>query len=219
VVDPDVDRLAIVLEDGDMFGEEYTLVAVADYVISSLKGASVSNLSSTMALRDITEKHGQKYWASAVGEVNVVQLMKEKNAVIGGEGNGGVIYPAFHYGRDALVGIALFLSHLAQSGKRCSALRNAYPNYFMSKNKLNLPDHVDPELILESIAEKYQNQPVNRIDGVRIEFDNSWVHLRKSNTEPILRIYAENDSLTKAEILTGKIIKDIGTILKEKNAI
>jgi len=217
VVDPDVDRLAIILEDGDMFGEEYTLVAVADYILKNRNGNTVSNLSSTLALKDITERAGSDYFASAVGEANVVQLMKEKNAIIGGEGNGGVIYPELHYGRDALVGIALFLSHLAKSGMRCSALRNTYPNYFMSKNKINIPENIEPESIIEKIAEKYRSQPLSLIDGVRIEFDRSWVHIRKSNTEPIIRIYAENDSITKADILANKIIQDIGDIIKEFN--
>jgi phosphomannomutase len=216
VVDPDVDRLAIILEDGEMFGEEYTLVAVADYILKNKKGNTVSNLSSTLALAEITEKAGGEYFASAVGEVNVVQMMKEKNAVIGGEGNGGVIYPELHHGRDALVGIALFLSHLAQSGMKCSALRNTYPNYFMSKNKIPLPDGYDADLILNKIAEKYKSQPVNRVDGVRIEFDRSWVHIRKSNTEPIIRIYAENDSITKSDILARKIIQDISDIIKDR---
>jgi phosphomannomutase len=216
VVDPDVDRLAIILEDGDMFGEEYTLVAVADYILKNKIGNTVSNLSSTFALAELTEKAGGEYFASAVGEVNVVQMMKEKNAVIGGEGNGGVIYPELHHGRDALVGIALFLSHLAQSGMKCSALRNTYPNYFMSKNKIPLPDGYDADLILDKIAEKYKSQPVNRVDGVRIEFDRSWVHIRKSNTEPIIRIYAENDSITKSDILARKIIQDISDIIKDR---
>ncbi len=214
VVDPDVDRLAIVCEDGEMFGEEYTLVAVADYVLSTQPGNTVSNMSSTRALRDVTEKAGGRHFASAVGEVNVVEKMKEVNAVIGGEGNGGVILPELHYGRDALAGIALFLSHLAQSGKRTSALRNSYPNYFISKNKIQLSPEMDVDLILKSIAEKYKKQPINNQDGVKIEFDNEWVHLRRSNTEPIVRIYSESDSEAKAEVLARKIIDDIKDIIR-----
>lgn len=214
VVDPDVDRLAIVCEDGEMFGEEYTLVAVADYVLSTQPGNTVSNMSSTRALRDVTEKAGGRHYASAVGEVNVVEKMKEVNAVIGGEGNGGVILPELHYGRDALAGIALFLSHLAQSGKRTSALRNSYPNYFISKNKIQLSPEMDVDLILKSIAEKYKKQPINNQDGVKIEFDNEWVHLRRSNTEPIVRIYSESDSEAKAEVLARKIIDDIKDIIR-----
>ncbi len=213
VVDPDVDRLAIVCEDGEMFGEEYTLVAVADYVLRHRKGNTVSNLSSTRALRDITEKHGGTYAASAVGEVNVVEKMKEVNAVIGGEGNGGVILPELHYGRDALAGIALFLSHLAQYGKSCSMLRSTYPDYHISKNKIELTPDIDVDDILARITEKYSKQPINTIDGVKIEFDREWVHLRRSNTEPIIRIYAESQSMTTAKNLTGKIIADIKDIL------
>ena len=213
VVDPDVDRLAIVSEDGEMFGEEYTLVAVADYVLQHKKGNTVSNLSSTRALRDVTEKHGGTYAASAVGEVNVVEKMKATNAVIGGEGNGGVILPELHYGRDALAGIALFLSHLAKSGKSCSMLRSSYPGYFISKNKIELTPDVNVDLILENIIEKYKNHPVNTIDGVKIEFDKEWVHLRRSNTEPIIRIYSESQSMTTANNLAGKIIADIKDIL------
>ena len=209
VVDPDVDRLAIVCEDGEMFGEEYTLVAVSDYILSIVPGNTVSNMSSTRALRDITEKAGQQYFSSAVGEVNVVKRMKETNAVIGGEGNGGVIMPELHYGRDALVGIALFLTHLAKSGKKCSALRASYPSYFISKNKIQLMPEMDVDQILTSIAEKYKRQPVNQIDGVKIEFDKEWVHLRKSNTEPIIRIYSESDSESKAESIARKINKEI----------
>ena len=216
VVDPDVDRLAIICEDGEMFGEEYTLVAVADYVLKNTKGNTVSNMSSTRALRDVTEMAGVTYSASAVGEVNVVQMMKDTQAVIGGEGNGGVIYPELHYGRDALVGIALFLTHLAKSGKRCSVLRDNYPNYFISKNKIQLAPEMDVDLILERIATKYKNQPVNTIDGVKIEFGNEWVHLRKSNTEPIIRIYSESDSLPKADAIAKKIIEDIKEAIKEK---
>mgnify|MGYP000934989248 FL=1 len=215
VVDPDVDRLAIVCEDGEMFGEEYTLVAVSDYILSIVPGNTVSNMSSTRALRDITEKAGQQYFSSAVGEVNVVKRMKETNAVIGGEGNGGVIMPELHYGRDALVGIALFLTHLAKSGKKCSALRASYPSYFISKNKIQLMPEMDVDQILTSIAEKYKRQPVNQIDGVKIEFDKEWVHLRKSNTEPIIRIYSESDSESKAESIARKIIDDIKEVIRK----
>lgn len=224
-VDPDVDRLALVCEDGEMFGEEYTLVAVADYVLKNPSPAlppdkdrdkhgkgeknTVSNLSSTRALRDVTEKAGGKYFAAAVGEVNVVEAMKLNNAVIGGEGNGGIIYPELHYGRDALVGIALFLTHLAKFGKSASMLRSTYPNYFISKNKIELTPEIDVELILEEIKNKYKKQPINTIDGVKIEFDKEWVHLRKSNTEPIIRIYSESQSQTTAKNLAEKIIFDI----------
>jgi len=209
VVDPDVDRLAIVSENGKMFGEEYTLVAVADYVLNHTPGNTVSNMSSTRALRDVTEGKGYKYSASAVGEVNVVNMMKETNAVIGGEGNGGVIYPEIHYGRDALVGIALFLTHLAKTRLSCSKLRETYPDYTISKNKITLSPGMDTDLILKKIQEKYKDQPNSTIDGVKIEFGNEWVHLRKSNTEPIIRIYAESVSAAKAEELAEKIIKDI----------
>ena len=210
VVDPDVDRLAILNEDGSMFGEEYTLVAVADYILKNKgKGNTVSNLSSTGALRDITEKYGGKYNAAAVGEVNVVKKMKETGAIIGGEGNGGVIYPELHYGRDALVGIALFLTHLAKSGLKCSELRASYPNYVISKNKIELTPDVDVDEILKSVKEKYSNYPINDIDGLKIHFETEWVHLRKSNTEPIIRIYSESTTLKKAEDLAGKIISDI----------
>ena len=214
VVDPDVDRLAIVCQDGEMFGEEYTLVAVADYVLLHQPGNTVSNLSSTRALRDITEKTGAKYFASAVGEVNVVEMMKAQHAVIGGEGNGGIIYPELHYGRDSLVGIALFLSHLATSGKNCTTLRYGYPSYFISKNKITLSPEMDVDEILTRIGEKYHKQPLSTMDGVKIEFDKEWVHLRKSNTEPIIRIYSESDTPSKAEVLARKIIRDIGNILK-----
>ena len=220
VVDPDVDRLAIVSEDGEMFGEEYTLVAVADYVLKSLKKNSnpvtVSNLSSTRALRDITEKAGGDYYASAVGEVNVVEMMKSKKAIIGGEGNGGIIYPELHYGRDALVGIALFLTHLAKFGKTCSYLRSIYPDYFISKNKIELTSDINVDKILEGIQEKYKKQPINNIDGVKIEFNKEWVHLRRSNTEPIIRIYAESESETTAENLAKKIMLDIKELIKEQ---
>jgi phosphomannomutase len=213
VVDPDVDRLALICDDAEMFGEEYTLVAVADYYMRHTPGPTVSNLSSTRALRDITEKAGQRYEASAVGEVNVVEKMKEIGAVIGGEGNGGIIVPELHYGRDALAGIALILSHLAETGLSASALRATYPNYRMSKNKAELQAGTDVDGILDKIQKKYKKQPINTIDGVKIEFDNDWVHLRKSNTEPIIRIYAESASLTTAENLTKKILQDIGDLL------
>jgi phosphomannomutase len=215
VVDPDVDRLAIVTEEGNTFGEEYTLVAVADYVLQNKPGNTVSNLSSTRALRDVTEKAGGKYSASAVGEVNVVAMMKETNAVIGGEGNGGVIYPELHYGRDALVGIALFLTYLAKSGKRCSLLRYGYPDYFISKNKITLEPEMNVDSILQKIKEKYSKFPINTVDGVRIELDTDWVHLRKSNTEPIIRIYSESDSEAKSNHLAQKMISDIIEITKE----
>lgn len=216
VVDPDVDRLALVCEDGEMFGEEYTLVAVADYILKNKKGNTVSNLSSTRALRDVTEKAGGKYFAAAVGEVNVVEAMKANHAVIGGEGNGGIIYPELHYGRDALVGIALFLSHLAKFGKSASVLRASYPNYFISKNKIELTPEINVDKVLEGIREKYKRQPINTVDGVKIEFDREWVHLRKSNTEPIIRIYAESQSQTTAENLAEKIIFDIKDMISEK---
>lgn len=214
-VDPDVDRLALVCEDGEMFGEEYTLVAVADCVLQHHKGGNtVSNLSSTRALRDITEKQGGSYSASAVGEVNVVKMMKETKAVIGGEGNGGVILPELHYGRDALVGIAIFLTHLAKFKKPASMMRKSYPNYFISKNKIELTPEINVDKVLESIKEKYAKQPVNTVDGVKIEFDKEWVHLRKSNTEPIIRIYSESTSMTTADALAKKIISDIKEIIK-----
>jgi phosphomannomutase len=222
VVDPDVDRLALLNEDGSVFGEEYTLVAVADYVINASKKknpVTVSNLSSTLALRDVTEKAGGKYFASAVGEVNVVNMMKEKNALIGGEGNGGIIFPDLHYGRDALVGIALFLTHLAKSGKSISKLRATYPNYYMSKNKMELTPDMDVDMVLEEVKNKYNKQPINNIDGVKIEFEKSWVHLRKSNTEPIIRIYSEADSESKADTLAKKIIADIKDIITEKKTV
>lgn len=212
-VDPDVDRLAFVMENGEMFGEEYTLVAVADYVLKHTVGNTVSNLSSTRALRDVTEKHGGSYEASAVGEVNVVEKMKATNAVIGGEGNGGIIYPDLHYGRDALVGIALFLSHLATFGKPISHLKATYPVYIISKNKISLTPDIDVDAILEGLKEKYKNQPINTIDGVKIEFDNEWVHLRKSNTEPIIRIYAEGSTMRVADNLVNKIKMDIKELL------
>ena len=213
VVDPDVDRLALVCEDGSMFGEEYTLVAVADYVLQHTKGNTVSNLSSTRALRDVTEKAGGQYFAAAVGEVNVVNMMKIQDAVIGGEGNGGVIYPELHHGRDALVGIALFLSHLAKSGLSASRLRGTYPNYYISKNKIELTPEIDVDEVLLKVQKKYAKQPINTIDGVKIEFDKEWVHLRKSNTEPIIRIYAESDAIATADHLANKIIADIKEII------
>jgi phosphomannomutase len=219
VVDPDVDRLALICEDGSPFGEEYTLVAVADYILNhgeKKNGNTVSNLSSTRALCDVTEKAGGQYFASAVGEVNVVNMMKECNAVIGGEGNGGVIYPDLHYGRDALVGIALFLTHLAKSETTALKLRKKYPSYFISKNKIELTRDINVDKILEAIKKKYKKQPINTIDGVRIEFDKEWVHLRKSNTEPIIRIYAESDMETKAENLAKKILFDIKEIVAQK---
>ncbi len=209
VVDPDVDRLAIVNEDGTMFGEEYTLVAVADYILSNKKGNTVSNLSSTRALRDVTEGYGGVYNAAAVGEVNVVNQMKATNAVIGGEGNGGVIYPDSHYGRDALVGIALFLTHLAKSGKTCSGLRKTYPGYTISKNKMELTPGTDVDGLLEAVKETYSNETLNLIDGVKIEFDKEWVHLRKSNTEPIIRIYSESSTMEKANELAANIMEEI----------
>lgn len=219
-VDPDVDRLALVCEDGSMFGEEYTLVAVADYVLSSLgtkagkKGITVSNLSSTRALRDITEKRGGTYYASAVGEVNVVEKMKEVKAVIGGEGNGGVIYPENHYGRDALAGIALFLTHLAKFGKSCSLLRATYPNYHIAKKKIDLDPTVNIDRLFEEVQKKYKRYPINTIDGIKIEFDKDWVHLRRSNTEPIIRIYAESNSETTADNIANQIMADLRTFSK-----
>lgn len=215
VVDPDVDRLCFVNEDGSMFGEEYTLVAVADYVLKHKKGNTVSNLSSTQALRDVTHKAGGAYFASAVGEVNVVQAMKKHQAVIGGEGNGGVIYPDLHYGRDGLVGVALFLSHLAHFGKSISMLRATYPSYHISKNKIELTPDINVDLVIEEIREKYKKQPINDSDGVRIDFDKMWVHLRKSNTEPIIRIYAEADTEATADNMAAKIMEDIREIVSK----
>ena len=209
VVDPDVDRLAIISEDGSMFNEEYTLVAVADYVLKHTPGNTVSNLSSSRALRDVTEKYGQNYSAAAVGEVNVVAKIRETNAIIGGEGNGGVIYPASHCGRDSLVGVALFLTLLAKSGMKCSELRKTYPDYFISKNKIELTPEIDVDNILHQMKDKYQNEQVTDIDGVKIDFAESWVHLRKSNTEPIIRIYSEAKSMEVAEDLAQKIISEI----------
>ena len=214
VVDPDVDRLCFVNEDGTMFGEEYTLVAVADYVLKNTPGNTVSNLSSTRALRDVTEKAGSNYTAAAVGEVNVVNQMKASNAVIGGEGNGGIIYPESHYGRDALVGIALFLTHLAKFGKSISLLRSTYPAYYISKNKITLTPEMDIDALLIKVQEKYKNEKTSTIDGLKIDFANEWVHLRRSNTEPIIRIYSEAENETVAENLANKIISDIKEILK-----
>ncbi len=209
VVDPDVDRLALVCEDGSMFGEEYTLVAVADHVLKYRKGDTVSNMSSTRALRDVTEAAGCRHHASAVGEVNVVAMMKSVSAPIGGQGNGGVIYPELHYGRDALAGIALFLTHLAKSELSCKKLRESYPDYFISKNKIELTPDLDVDMVLASINDKYAGQPINDLDGVKIEFGNEWVHLRKSNTEPIIRIYSESRSESSANELAKRIMSDI----------
>ena len=208
VVDPDVDRLAFICEDGTMFGEEYTLVSVADYILSHQPGNTVSNLSSTRALRDVTEKHGGKYTAAAVGEVNVTTKMKQVGAVIGGEGNGGVIYPESHYGRDALVGIALFLSSLAQKGMKATELRKTFPNYFIAKNRIDLTPSTDVDAILVKVKEMFKDEQVNDIDGVKIDFPDKWVHLRKSNTEPIIRVYSEAHTMDEADAL-GKQIMDI----------
>jgi phosphomannomutase len=208
-VDPDVDRLVLVCEDGSMFGEEYTLVAVADYVLSKRKGNTVSNMSSSRALKDVTIKHGGEYFPSAVGEVNVVKKMKEVNAVIGGEGNGGIILPDLHYGRDALVGIALFLTHLTTCGKTVKQLRGSYPDYFIIKNKMELEQGLDLSKIFDKIRKKYKSQPVNREDGLRIEFENDWVHLRSSNTEPIIRIIAESNFETTATNIANRLMHDI----------
>ena len=209
VVDPDVDRLAIVNEDGTMFGEEYTLVACADYILSKEKGNTVSNLSSSRALREVTRKHGGEYFSSAVGEVNVVNQMKDCNAIIGGEGNGGIIYPDSHYGRDSIVGIALFLSLLAEKKTKCSDLRASYPSFFMSKNKIQLTPEIDVDLILSEMSKKYAHEDVTTIDGVKIDFAEEWVHLRKSNTEPIIRIYTESGSKVSADALAQRFINEI----------
>jgi phosphomannomutase len=209
VVDPDVDRLAIVTETGEMFGEEYTLVSIADYVLSNKLGNTVSNLSSTRALRDITQKHGQTYTASAVGEVNVVEKMKATHAIIGGEGNGGIIYPASHYGRDALVGIGLFLTQLAKSNKTVGELRSLYPTYYMAKKRLDLAPDTDVDALLDSIKKKYADYPITDVDGVKVDFPDSWVHFRKSNTEPIVRIYTEAPTKEKAEALANSVIESI----------
>ena len=213
VVDPDVDRLAMICEDGSMFGEEYTLVAVSDYVLSKTPGSTVSNLSSTRALREVTELYNCHYMPSAVGEVNVVKKMKETNAIIGGEGNGGVIYPKLHYGRDALVGIALFLTHLASCKMSMTKLKSKYPKYFISKNKIELGESIDLNNILHLLAEKYKNEKLTTIDGLKIDFDDSWVHLRKSNTEPIIRIYSESRSKILADNLANRIINEIKEIV------
>jgi len=212
-VDPDVDRLCFVCEDGSMFGEEYTLVAVADYVLSKRKGNTVSNMSSTKALKELTIKHGGEYFPSTVGEVNVVSKMKAVNAVIGGEGNGGIIVPDLHYGRDALIGIALFLTHLAQSKKTIKQLRNTYPDYFISKNKITLQNGLDVKEVFKKIKDKYKNHPINTEDGLKIEFDNDWVHLRTSNTEPIIRIYAESNFETTADNIAKRLMQDIGEMM------
>lgn len=214
VVDPDVDRLAFISNDGEMFGEEYTLVAVADYVLSKTPGNTVSNMSSSRALRDITEKHGGTYEASAVGEVNVVELMKKNNAIIGGEGNGGIIYPEIHYGRDALVGVALFLTHLANQDVDVASLRASYPQYFMSKNKIELTPDIDVDAILDAMQKKYASEKITTIDGVKIDLADSWVHLRKSNTEPIIRIYTEAPTQQQADELAQKIMEEIKSIVQ-----
>ena len=213
VVDPDVDRLAMVCEDGSMFGEEYTLVAVADYVLSKTPGNTVSNLSSTRALRDVTNNHNGSYEASAVGEVNVVDKMKATNAIIGGEGNGGVIYPAMHYGRDALIGVALFLTQLAERKISAKTLRDSYPNYFISKNKIQLTPEIDVDAILTTLEEKYKNEQITTIDGLKIDFQEGWVHLRKSNTEPIIRIYAESEGEEKANKFANDMINEIKELI------
>lgn len=214
VVDPDVDRLAIVSENGNPLGEEYTLVAIADYILSHSTGNTVSNLSSTRVLQSITDLHKGIYNAAAVGEVNVVEMMKKTNAIIGGEGNGGVIYPELHYGRDALVGIALFLSYMAKKKQKVSMIRASFPDYYISKNKISLDEGMDVDALLEKIAEKYKGERISTIDGVKIDFDTEWVHLRKSNTEAIIRIYAESNSLSKADHLADKLKMDIGEFLK-----
>lgn len=212
VVDPDVDRLAFISNDGEMFGEEYTLVAIADYVLSKTPGNTVSNMSSSRALRDITNKHNGSYQASAVGEVNVVELMKATNAIIGGEGNGGIIYPELHYGRDSLVGVALFLTYLANQNKTVAELRASYPQYYMSKNKIELTPQIDVDAILVAMTEKYKNEEINTIDGVKIDFATEWVHLRKSNTEPIIRIYTEAPTQAEADKLAFRIIDEIKAV-------
>ncbi|MCZ8197072.1 MAG: phosphoglucosamine mutase [Flavobacterium sp.] len=212
VVDPDVDRLAFISNDGEMFGEEYTLVAIADYVLSKTPGNTVSNMSSSRALRDITNKHNGSYQASAVGEVNVVELMKATNAIIGGEGNGGIIYPELHYGRDSLVGVALFLTYLANQDKTVAELRASYPQYYMSKNKIELTPQIDVDAILVAMTEKYKNEEINTIDGVKIDFATEWVHLRKSNTEPIIRIYTEAPTQAEADKLAFRIIDEIKAV-------
>src|SRR5574344_1350600 len=214
VVDPDVDRLAMICEDGKMYGEEYTLVTVADYILKHTPGNTVSNLSSTRALRDVTRKYGMEYYASAVGEVNVVTKMKETHAVIGGEGNGGVIYPESHYGRDALVGIALFLSHLAHEGKKMGELKKGYPEYAIAKNRIDLTPEIDVDAVLAKVKELYKNEEINDIDGVKIDFADKWVHLRKSNTEPIIRVYSEGSTMQAAEEIGQKIMNVINELAK-----
>ncbi|MFM9826950.1 phosphoglucosamine mutase [Flavobacterium sp.] len=216
VVDPDVDRLAFICEDGEMFGEEYTLVACADFVLGKTPGNTVSNMSSSRALRDVTNAHKENYEASAVGEVNVVELMKKNNAIIGGEGNGGIIYPELHYGRDSLVGVALFLTHLAHKNITVSALRASYPEYYMSKKKIELTPQIDVDMILVAMTEKYKNEDITTIDGVKIDFETEWVHLRKSNTEPIIRIYTEAPTQQKADGLALRIIDEIKAIVAIK---
>lgn len=213
VVDPDVDRLALVDEKGEMFGEEYTLVAVADYLLKNKNGVAISNLSSSRALRDVAQQHNSEYFASAVGEVNVVNLMKEKNAVIGGEGNGGIIYPDLHYGRDSLVGVALFLTYLAKENKTVSELRTSYPAYFMGKKKIELTPEINVDELLTKMEKEYQNEDVSTVDGVKIDFENNWVHLRKSNTEPIIRIYTEAKSQAEADELAGKMIEKMKSLI------
>jgi len=213
VVDPDVDRLALVCEDGSMFGEEYTLVTVSDFVLSKTPGNTVSNLSSTRALRDITNNHKYNYESSAVGEVNVVEKMKATNAIIGGEGNGGIIYPELHYGRDALVGIALFLTQLAEKKISIKELRDFYPNYFISKNKIELTSEINIDNILSTLEEKYKNEQITTIDGLKIDFEDGWIHLRKSNTEPIIRIYAESEGEEKANSFAQKMINEIKELI------
>ena len=213
VVDPDVDRLALICEDGSIFGEEYTLVAVADYVLSKTPGNTVSNLSSTRALRDVTIKHKGNYQASSVGEVNVVEKMKATNAIIGGEGNGGIIYPELHYGRDALVGVALFLTQLAESKISAKKLRDSYPNYFISKNKIELTPEIDVDAILSTLEQRFKNEQITTIDGLKIDFEDGWVHLRKSNTESIIRIYAESEGEEKANVLANKMISEIKALV------
>lgn len=214
-VDPDVDRLAFVTEEGEMFGEEYTLVTIADYILQHKKGNTVSNLSSTQALSEVTKKHGGEYTSSAVGEVNVVVAMKSSNAIIGGEGNGGIIYPELHYGRDALVGVALFLSYMAECGKPVSRIRGEYPNYTIIKDKINLTPEINITELLEELKNKYQQYPQNTVDGLKIYLNDNWVHLRRSNTEPIIRIYTESNSITTAETLANKIKMDISAIVKQ----
>ena len=206
VVDPDVDRLAIICEDGSMFGEEYTLVAVSDYILNQTPGNTVSNLSSTRALKDVTEKYGRNYFSAAVGEVNVVEEMKKREAIIGGEGNGGVIYPEFHYGRDALAGIALFLSHLARSRMKCTSLRKLYPDYVIAKKKMTLPEGVDFNYLLDIVRSHFTGHEIDERDGMRIEHTNGWVQIRKSNTEPVIRIYAEGRTAEEAEYLADNVI-------------